>query len=56
MSLFFTRPLARQIIQAQWKESKSNGKDPVYVHGWLKDLSTGLIKDLECSQGPDWTG
>jgi carbonic anhydrase len=40
------------IIQKQWKEAKASGKDPVYVHGWMKDLSTGLIMDLECSQGP----
>ncbi|KAJ9094090.1 hypothetical protein QFC21_006191 [Naganishia friedmannii] len=42
------------VIQANWKKAKETGTQPVYVHGWLKDLSTGLIKDLECSEGPDF--
>ena len=43
-----------EVIQKQWaKAANEEGLEPVYVHGWLKDLSTGLIKDLQCSQGPD---
>ena len=43
----------QQVIQKQWAKAAEEGSEPVYVHGWLKDLSTGLIKDLLCSQGPD---
>ncbi|KAH8083009.1 carbonic anhydrase [Filobasidium floriforme] len=42
-----------EVIQKQWAKAAEEGSEPVYVHGWLKDLSTGLIKDLLCSQGPD---
>lgn len=40
------------IIAENWKDAESSGKEPVYIHGWVKDLSTGLIKDLGVSQGP----
>ncbi|KAI5449478.1 hypothetical protein NCC49_004623 [Naganishia albida] len=43
-----------EIIQENWKNAQKTGKQPVYVHGWLKDLSTGLIKDLGFSEGPDY--
>ena len=33
------------------EESKTNRR-PVQVHGWLYDLETGLLQDLNCSLAP----
>jgi carbonic anhydrase len=35
------------IIQNAWK----NGKK-VWVHGWVYEVGTGLVKDMGCSVGP----
>ncbi|KAL1411624.1 hypothetical protein Q8F55_002588 [Vanrija albida] len=39
--------VASETIQQAWAQGKQ-----VFVHGWLYDLKTGLIQDLQYSQGP----
>ncbi|MBS0636176.1 MAG: carbonate dehydratase [Verrucomicrobia bacterium] len=31
------------IVQEGWRK-----KQPLYIHGWVYDISTGLLKDLNC--------
>ncbi|ORX35686.1 carbonic anhydrase 2 [Kockovaella imperatae] len=44
--------VASPVIQSSWEKHAKGEMRPVYVHGWTYDLSTGLLKDLEVSQGP----
>jgi carbonic anhydrase len=46
--------ITTQIIQNNWEKSKQEGgPKSVWVHGWMYNLTTGLIKDLEVTQGPE---
>ncbi|WVQ73932.1 hypothetical protein IAR50_003513 [Cryptococcus sp. DSM 104548] len=40
-------------IQEAWAKNRAGEFRPVYVHGWLYDLSTGYIIDLNVSEGPE---
>lgn len=48
--------LLTECLRANWKGEKAglSGKvmQKVCVHGWVFDLQTGKLKDLECSVGP----
>ncbi|CAA7271569.1 unnamed protein product [Cyclocybe aegerita] len=44
--------LAKTItISEAWNKGTRKGQD-VWIHGWVYDLATGKLKDLEISQGP----
>jgi len=44
--------LAKTItIGEAWKKGTPKGQD-VWIHGWVYDLSTGLLRDLNISRGP----
>jgi len=44
--------LAKTItIGEAWKKGTPKGQD-VWIHGWVYDLSTGLLRDLDISRGP----
>ncbi|WVO18332.1 hypothetical protein L204_106047 [Cryptococcus depauperatus] len=45
--------IASPTIQEAWSKAKQGEFRPVYVHGWLYDLSTGLIVDLNVTEGPE---
>ena len=34
-----------------WKKGTPKGQE-VWIHGWVYDLATGLLKDLDISRGP----
>lgn len=35
------------IVQGAWKRGTK-----VWVHGWVYEVGTGLVRDMECSVGP----
>jgi carbonic anhydrase len=43
------------IISDAWKKGTHKGQD-VWIHGWVYDLSTGLLRDLNISRGPPARG
>ncbi|OCF32920.1 carbonic anhydrase [Kwoniella heveanensis BCC8398] len=45
--------IASPTIQNAWEMSRQGQFRKVYVHGWLYDLSTGLLIDLNITQGPE---
>ncbi|WVQ79929.1 hypothetical protein IAT38_002030 [Cryptococcus sp. DSM 104549] len=45
--------IASPTIQEAWGKARKGEFRPVYVHGWLYDLSTGLIIDLNVTEGPE---
>jgi carbonic anhydrase len=40
-----------ETISKAWTEGTPK-KQKVFIHGWVYDLGTGLLKDLEISRGP----
>ena len=49
--------LARtEVVQsawARWHDRSLNGQKPLYIHGWMYELRTGLLSDLGISIGPE---
>lgn len=45
--------IASPTIQDAWDKSKKGEFRQVYVHGWLYDLYTGRLIDLNLTQGPE---
>jgi carbonic anhydrase len=42
-----------ETIRKAWTEGTPK-KQKVFIHGWVYDLGTGLLKDLEISRGPPY--
>ncbi|KAF9530231.1 carbonic anhydrase [Crepidotus variabilis] len=42
-----------EAIQAAWQAETNGTGRAVRVHGWVYDLSTGLIRDLNVTRGPN---
>jgi len=40
------------VIKEAWEHEVEGKGRKIRVHGWIYDLSTGLLKDLEITQGP----
>ncbi|KAK8864604.1 hypothetical protein IAR55_001854 [Kwoniella newhampshirensis] len=45
--------IASPTIQGAWAKARKGEFRNVYVHGWLYDLSTGYIIDLNVTEGPE---
>lgn len=41
------------IMKAAWAEAKEGKRKEVFIHGWVFDLATGLLRDLGVSRGPN---
>jgi len=40
------------VMQAAWAKHAKGEMRPVYIHGWVYDLASGRLRDLDISQGP----
>ena len=41
-----------EVMKETWKHETEGSGRKVRVHGWVYDLGTGLLKDLETTRGP----
>jgi len=41
-----------EVMKETWKHEMEGSGRAVRVHGWVYDLGTGLLKDLETTRGP----
>ncbi|KAL7421983.1 hypothetical protein Q5752_003755 [Cryptotrichosporon argae] len=42
-----------ETMQEIWAKAKRGEHKAVYVHGWVFDIASGLLNDLEVSKGPN---